>query len=105
MDAASADPDLAAQSLGRATSLPARFYCEPAMAALDRRAVFDRGWQLVAHVSRLRDPGDHVVAGPLAHLPQVVVAGEVAVRVPQQCQLLLQQTEVQRFLGKDNGAA
>jgi choline monooxygenase len=71
---APADADLAAQPPGRATSLPARFYCEPSMAAFDRRAVFDRGWQLVAHVSRLRDPGDHVVAD-LAGLPVIAVRG------------------------------
>jgi choline monooxygenase len=74
MDAAPADADLAAQPPGRATALPARFYCDPATAALDRRAVFDRGWQLVAHVSRLREAGDHVVAD-LAGLPVVAVRG------------------------------
>ncbi|WP_417475068.1 aromatic ring-hydroxylating oxygenase subunit alpha [Luteimonas mephitis] len=74
MDAAPSDPDLATQPPGRATALPARFYCEPAMAALDRRAVFDRGWQLVAHVSQLRDTGDHVVAD-LSGLPVIAVRG------------------------------
>ena len=41
------DLDLAAQPLDHATALPAHFYTDPAMAALDRRAIFDRGWQLL----------------------------------------------------------
>ncbi|MCA1713730.1 MAG: hypothetical protein LC715_00890 [Gammaproteobacteria bacterium] len=32
------------------------------MAVLDRRSIFDRGWQLVAHVCQLQQAGDHVVA-------------------------------------------
>ncbi len=74
MDAAPIDDDLAAQAPGRATALPARFYTGPAMAALDRRAIFDRHWQLVAHTSRLQHAGDHVVAD-LAGLPVVAVRG------------------------------
>jgi choline monooxygenase len=74
MDAASLDDELAAQLPGRATSLPARFYNEPTMAALDRRVVFDRGWQLVAHACQLHDAGDHVVAD-LAGLPVIAVRG------------------------------
>ncbi|MEO6710747.1 MAG: aromatic ring-hydroxylating dioxygenase subunit alpha [Planctomycetota bacterium] len=66
--------ELAAQPLERATALPARFYCEPGMAALDRRLVFDRGWQLIGHVSQLQGPGDHVV-GDLAGLPVIAVRG------------------------------
>ena len=68
------DPDLAPQALSHATSLPARFYADPAMEALDRQAIFDRGWQLLAHVCQLRDPGDHVVAD-LAGLPVIAVRG------------------------------
>lgn len=44
------------------------------MVALDRRAIFDRSWQLVAHVSQLRGVGDHVVAN-LAGLPVIAVRG------------------------------
>jgi len=69
-----ADTDLAPQPLSHATALPAGFYTDPAMAALDRRAVFDRGWQLLAHVCQLRDPGDHVVAD-FAGLPVIAVRG------------------------------
>lgn len=66
--------DLAPQPLERATALPARFYVDPGMVAIDRHVVFDRGWQLVAHVWQLQSPGDHVVAD-LAGLPVVAVRG------------------------------
>ena len=68
------DADLAPQPQATATALPARFYAGPAMADLDRRAIFDRAWQLVAHVSQLRGAGDHVVAN-LAGLPVIAVRG------------------------------
>lgn len=68
------DNDLAAQPPATATALPARFYAGQAMPALDRHAVFDRAWQLVAHVSQLRGAGDHVVAD-LAGLPVIAVRG------------------------------
>ncbi|SFK79146.1 aromatic ring-hydroxylating oxygenase subunit alpha [Lysobacter sp. cf310] len=67
--------ELAPQPLQHATALPARYYTEPTMAALDRRLIFDPGWQLVAHLCQLRQPGDHVVAD-LAGLPAIAVHGE-----------------------------
>lgn len=76
-----ADPDLLPQAPERAHALPARFYTDSGMAALDRRAIFDRGWQLVAHACQLRGPGDHVVAD-LAGLPVIAVRGaDMVVRV------------------------
>jgi len=66
--------DFARQPLDSATALPARFYVDPAMAALDRRAVFERGWQFVAHVSQLQAAGDHAIAD-LAGLPVIAVRG------------------------------
>lgn len=66
--------DLTPQPAATATALPARFYVEPAMAGIDRGAVFDRAWQLVAHVSQLRGAGDHVVAN-LGGLPVIAVRG------------------------------
>lgn len=71
MDAAA---DLAPQPLDHATALPARFYADPASVQLDRRWVFDRGWQLVAHACQLRKAGDHVVAD-FAGLPVIAVRG------------------------------
>lgn len=67
--------DLAAQPLERALALPARCYVDPAIPALDRRAIFGRGWQLIAHVSRLRAPGDHVVVD-FGGLPVIAVRGD-----------------------------
>ena len=67
--------DFAAQPLERALALPARCYVDPSIPALDRRAIFDRGWQLIAHVSRLRAPGDHVVVD-FGGLPVIAVRGE-----------------------------
>ena len=64
--------DLAPQAVSHALALPARFYTDPGMPALDARAVFGASWQLVGHGSRLRDAGDHVVAD-LAGVPIVAV--------------------------------
>ncbi len=65
---------LAPQPLDTATALPARFYVDAAMQATDRSHVFDRAWQLVAHVSQLRNVGDHAIAD-LAGLPVIAVRG------------------------------
>ena len=65
---------LAVQPLATATALPAHYYVDPAMPAIDRRAIFDCGWQLLAHVCQLQDAGDHVV-GNLAGLPVLAVRG------------------------------
>lgn len=66
--------DLTPQPLARATALPARFYTDPAVVALDRKLIFDRGWQVVAHACQLRNAGDHAVAD-LGGLPVIAVRG------------------------------
>jgi choline monooxygenase len=66
--------ELAVQPLDHATALPARWYVDASMPALERRAIFDRAWQLVAHVCQLRAPGDHVIAD-FAGLPVLAVRG------------------------------
>ncbi len=66
--------DLAPQPSATATALPAHYYVDAAMPAIDRRAILDRSWQLIAHVSQLRDAGDHVVAD-LGGLPVIAVRG------------------------------
>jgi choline monooxygenase len=53
-------------------ALAARWYCDPVTVAHERAAIFDRGWQLLAHASRLRAAGDHVVVD-CAGLPVVAV--------------------------------
>ena len=65
---------LAVQPLATATALPAHYYVDPAMPAIDRRAIFGRGWQLFAHVCQLQHAGDHVV-GNFAGLPVLAVRG------------------------------
>lgn len=63
---------LAPQGLATALALPAPYYTDPAMAALDAQAVFARSWQLVGHVGRLPDAGDHLVTD-IAGLPIVLI--------------------------------
>jgi choline monooxygenase len=73
--------DLTSQPAAQASALPAACYVDPGVRALDRRAIFDRAWHLVAHVCQLREPGDHVVAD-LAGLPVLAVRGaDGAIRV------------------------
>ena len=67
--------ELAPQPRLHATALPAWCYTDAAIPARERAQVFDRGWQLVAHACRLREPGDHVVAD-LAGLPVLAVRGD-----------------------------
>ena len=57
MSSMPAPGDLAPQSLSQARALPAHWYCDPATVALERHAIFDRGWHLLAHASRLRASG------------------------------------------------
>ncbi len=67
--------DAASQRLADAFALPASRYVGADADASDRRAVFARSWQLVAHRSRLDGVGDHVVAD-VAGVPLIVVRGE-----------------------------
>ncbi|HEX6927917.1 MAG TPA: aromatic ring-hydroxylating dioxygenase subunit alpha [Gammaproteobacteria bacterium] len=66
---------LTSQALEHAFALPAVFYTDPGAMAVERRAVFARSWQLVAHQAELRDRGDHVVA-EAAGIPLLLVRGE-----------------------------
>ena len=40
-------------------SLPARFYTDPAVVALEREEIFFRSWIFVGHVSEVAEPGDY----------------------------------------------
>jgi choline monooxygenase len=66
------DPDVAIE---RAWTPPSSWYTAPAFYELERRSVFARGWQPVARVEQLREPGSYV-AGCLAGEPWVVVRGD-----------------------------
>ncbi len=73
-------PDLAAdwlapQPLDTAHALPAHCYADPAFHALDREAVFARGWQLVAHAAQVLGVGDHATA-QIGAVPLLLVRGD-----------------------------
>lgn len=48
--------------LERASTPPPRIYLDPEILDLERRRVFGRTWQLVAHADALAQPGDYVAA-------------------------------------------
>lgn len=64
----------ATQPLESATTLPATLYHDPAIAALERQAIFSRSWQLVGHASQVAGIGDHLITD-IAGVPIVVVRG------------------------------
>lgn len=68
------DPALDPQPLAHAYALPARYYTGTESAALDRRTVFAKTWQLLAHASQLAQAGDHVI-GEIADVPLLLVRG------------------------------
>jgi choline monooxygenase len=58
--------------LGRASSLPSRFYVEPALLEEENEKLFRRTWQPVGHAASLANPGDYVTY-ELAGEPLVIV--------------------------------
>jgi len=54
--------DAASHGLAHAHALRADYYVDRDVLAAERRNVFGRSWQLVAHQGQLEEPGDHVVA-------------------------------------------
>jgi len=60
--------------LPEASTIPASWYVDERVAALERRYVFGATWQVVAGVDKLRRPGQFVVR-ELASEPNVVVRG------------------------------
>lgn len=76
LTAMSIDPIwLTPTTLEHASALPAPLYTNTDVVAFERRGVFARSWQLVAHAGQLRESGDHVVA-EIAGVPLVIVRGE-----------------------------
>ena len=63
------------QALASASALPAPLYTEAAYAERERKAVFARSWQLVAHAEPLRNPGDHTIT-EVGGVPLVLVRGD-----------------------------
>lgn len=54
-----ADVAAARAPFGRAATLPARAYTDPAIHALERERIFEREWLCVARSDQLARPGDH----------------------------------------------
>jgi choline monooxygenase len=69
------DAELPDPPLAQAHALPASYYTGAESPARDRRAVFARSWQLVAHAGQLAAAGDHVVTD-IAGVPLLLVRGE-----------------------------
>ncbi len=61
-------------SLGRASTLPSRYYIDPAVLATEHRNVFGRTWQLLGRAEQVREPGSYFTAS-LAGEPVLVVRG------------------------------
>lgn len=55
-------------------ALHARFYRGDTVLTMEKRAVFSRSWQLVAHQGLLVEPGDHVVE-QVGDVPVLIVRG------------------------------
>ncbi len=69
-----ADAALAPQAQATAMTLPATCYTQPAVAQIERHAVFGQGWQLAAHAAQLSGSGDHCLA-EVAGVPLLIVRG------------------------------
>ena len=51
-----------AAPLALARTIPAAWYTDPRLAALERATVFARSWQMVGRADQVRDPGQYVTA-------------------------------------------
>ena len=60
--------------LSRATTLPARWYIDPAFLGLEKEKIFWRTWQSVGRVSQGSKPGDHF-ACDVSGEPLLIVRG------------------------------
>ncbi len=67
--------DLELTSKENAFTLPASLYVEPDILALENKAIFESHWQLVAHISELKNVGDQVI-GQVGNIPIVVVKNQ-----------------------------
>ena len=52
------DTLLIERDIARAWSMPAKFYTDPAILALEKEKIFVRSWQLVGHRDQVRNAGD-----------------------------------------------
>jgi choline monooxygenase len=61
--------------LAEASTIPASWYVDERIMALERRTTFSRSWQLAGRVDQLREPGQYVTC-ELAGEPILVVRGD-----------------------------
>jgi choline monooxygenase len=66
------DPQL---PLSEASTIPASWYIDERVEALERRTTFSRTWQLAGRVDQVREPGEYVTC-EIAGEPILVVRGE-----------------------------
>ena len=55
-----------------ASTLPARFYRDPAVVDEEKRQIFHRTWQIAGHVSQFQKPGDYMTVDLLGE-PLLIV--------------------------------
>lgn len=68
------DADLQSVPLERAHTIPASWYTDARFHKLDQECIFSRHWQIVAHTSQLKNPGD-VLVDSVAGRPIIIVLG------------------------------
>jgi choline monooxygenase len=66
------DPD---SPLEQASTIPASWYVDPRIDALERRAVFARSWQSAGRLDQVRDPGQYFSCELAGGEPVVIVRG------------------------------
>jgi len=67
--------DIRARALEQASTLPGYMYADPVFQAFDTEAIFAKNWQIICGAEKLKNAGDHVVAG-IAGRPIILVQGE-----------------------------
>ena len=61
-------------TLAAGWTLPATWYSDPTIAALERERIFARTWHYLGRADALAEPGGYV-AGRAGHVPVVAVRG------------------------------
>jgi ferredoxin-NADP reductase/phenylpropionate dioxygenase-like ring-hydroxylating dioxygenase large terminal subunit len=62
-------------ALDRGESLPARWYTDPAITALEIEKVFRKSWNYIGPANELKNPGDYIT-GSAGEVPVVVIRNE-----------------------------
>jgi phenylpropionate dioxygenase-like ring-hydroxylating dioxygenase large terminal subunit len=65
------DLDEVDQALARNMTFPARWYSDPQIYAFELERIFTRSWQFAGPLTKLAQPGDHIVC-QVGHVPVVV---------------------------------